>query len=158
MHSLIFKTILTLFVAALVSCGTQSQTTQAPEAESAPLATQPAPSPANPPATEFVSMTTADFSNMLSNLTKPQLIDVRTPPELAGGYIPGARNFNVNGPDFETQMASLDPDYPVLVYCGAGGRSKRAAKALLSMGFKEVYELDGGFTDWKAKGMEIEVK
>ncbi len=158
MRSLIFNSLLALFVAVLAACGTQSQTTQAPEAESAPVASQPAPAPANPPATEFVSMTTADFSNMLSNLTNPQLIDVRTPGEVEGGYIPGARNFNINGADFETQMAGLDPDYPVLVYCAAGGRSKRAAKALLALGFKDVYELDGGFTDWKAKGMEIEVK
>ncbi|MFK7925538.1 MAG: rhodanese-like domain-containing protein [Bacteroidia bacterium] len=158
MKSLIFKSILGFAFAAILACGTQSQTTQAPETASPPVAAEPAQAPPNPAATQFVSMTTADFSNMLANLTTPQLIDVRTPGEVAGGFIPGSRNFDINGGDFETQMSSLDPDFPVLVYCAAGGRSKRAAKALLALGFKDVYELDGGFTDWKAKGMEIEIK
>lgn len=95
---------------------------------------------------------------MLQNLTSPQLIDVRTPGEVEAGYIPGATNININGADFSEKVASLDPDQPILVYCAAGGRSKRAADALLKLGFKDVYELDGGFTDWKAKGMEIETK
>lgn len=158
----IIHLLLLTFLSLSIACNTTTQTAQTAEAE-APAEAMPsveaAPTaPPNPPASSYVSMTTEDFSQMLQNLTSPQLIDVRTPGEVEAGYIPGATNININGSDFNEKVSQLDPDQPILVYCAAGGRSKRAADALLKLGFRDVYELDGGFTDWKAKGMEIETK
>jgi len=78
-----------------------------------------------------------------------QLIDVRTPREFSNGFIEGAKNIDYNGDSFEKQMKKLDKNKPVLVYCAAGGRSENAAELLKEWGFKEVYDLEGGYNAWK---------
>lgn len=81
-----------------------------------------------------------------------QLIDVRTPEEYADGGIKGSVNINYNGSDFEQRIAALDRDKPVLVYCLSGGRSGKAANTMNGMGFKEVYNMQGGLVQWRAEG------
>lgn len=82
-----------------------------------------------------------------------QLVDLRTPLELqATGFIDGAQNININGPDFSAQISKLDKNKPVMVYCAAGSRSGRAAPQLVKMGFTKVYNYTGGMNDWKSKG------
>jgi rhodanese-related sulfurtransferase len=78
-----------------------------------------------------------------------QLIDVRTPREFSNGFIEGAKNIDYNGDSFEKQMKKLDKTKPLLVYCAAGGRSENAAELLQEWGFKEVYDLEGGYNGWK---------
>ncbi|MFM7666636.1 MAG: rhodanese-like domain-containing protein [Bacteroidota bacterium] len=78
-----------------------------------------------------------------------QLIDVRTPREFSNGFIEGAKNIDYNGDLFEKQMKKLDKNKPVLVYCAAGGRSENAAELFKEWGFKEVYDLEGGYNAWK---------
>lgn len=77
-----------------------------------------------------------------------QLIDVRTPGEVSEGMIEGATNIDYNGANFKEQIDALDRDQPVLVYCRSGGRSGRAAAMMKEMGFKEVYDLQGGYMNW----------
>ena len=76
------------------------------------------------------------------------MLDVRTPEEFSEGNISGAINMNFNAPEFETSLDSLDKTKPVYVYCQAGGRSGKAKDLLLEKGFKEVYNLIGGFGSW----------
>jgi phage shock protein E len=78
-----------------------------------------------------------------------QLIDVRTPEEFKNGHIKNAKNINFNGNDFKSQMEKLDKSKPLYIYCQSGGRSGRAAKILSEMGFKQIYDLKGGFGSWK---------
>ena len=91
----------------------------------------------------------AEFSKKLSEMPSPMIIDVRTPGEFSAGHLINANNINWNGNDFETQIARIDKSKPVFVYCQAGGRSASAAKKMRSEGFKEVYELSGGFSKWR---------
>jgi thioredoxin 1 len=86
------------------------------------------------------------------------LVDVRTPEEYAEGHINGALNINWNDPAFMDEMAKLDKNKPVFVYCKSGGRSGQAAEALKGMGFKEIYDLEGGIMGWKKAGMKIETQ
>ncbi len=91
--------------------------------------------------------------NMLKTNKMVQLLDVRTPGEVQNtGKIEGAVNMNFNSPDFQAQLATLDKEKPVIVYCAAGGRSPRAAAQLAKLGFKTVYDYTGGMNDWLAKG------
>lgn len=78
-----------------------------------------------------------------------QLLDVRTPSEFERGYLPNARNADwKNQEAFKKAVASLDKSKPVLVYCYSGGRSANAADYLAKEGFKEVYNLEGGYLKW----------
>ena len=43
-------------------------------------------------------------------------------------------------------------DRPIVVYCAAGPRSAFATKTLEELGYENVVNLDGGYTDWKRNG------
>jgi rhodanese-related sulfurtransferase len=91
----------------------------------------------------------ADFKAMLSE--DIQLIDVRTPGEVSGGKIENAQNIDFNGANFKAELEKLDKNKKTLVYCAAGGRSGKAAQMMQDMGFKEVYDLQGGYGGWPYK-------
>lgn len=96
-----------------------------------------------------------DFLEKLNATPEAQLIDVRTPEEFQEGSIEKAINIDWNGSDFVNQLASLDKNAPVFIYCLSGGRSAEASQALLDYGFQEVYELDGGFMAWNIEGLPV---
>lgn len=80
-----------------------------------------------------------------------QLIDVRTPKEFESGRIIGAKHHHIYDKDFREQVSYLDKNKPIYVYCKAGGRSHEAAEELKAMGFKKVYDLEGGISEWKGE-------
>jgi len=84
-----------------------------------------------------------------------QLIDIRTPKEYKGGHLEGAININYYDDDFLDQMAILDKEKPVFVYCHIGGRSRRASQKLQTLGFVNLVDLKGGITAWKAEGLTL---
>lgn len=85
-----------------------------------------------------------------------QLLDVRTTEEYEVGHLRDSQNICVTDSDFKEKVAKLDKNKPVYVYCKKGGRSAKAAKILTEMGFKEIYDLDGGITAWDEAGLETE--
>lgn len=85
-----------------------------------------------------------------------QLIDVRTDKEWQKGHLKGAKRFEINNSNWETQISILDKNLPVYVYCAKGGRSSRSAKQLQKAGFQEIYDLDGGITAWLNAGKPVE--
>ncbi|MQP52390.1 rhodanese-like domain-containing protein [Flavobacterium sp. LMO9] len=80
-----------------------------------------------------------------------QLVDVRTPEEFNEGHIENAVNINFMSDDFDANVANLDKEKPVMVYCKAGGRSAKAAARLKELGFKAITDLEGGISNWTSK-------
>ena len=97
------------------------------------------------------------YADKLSSTENPQLLDVRTPEEYAVEHLENASNVNWNGDDFTAKVEKLDKSKPVFVYCKVGGRSAEAAQKLSKLGFKEIYNLDGGIMKWNAAGMQKSV-
>lgn len=96
-------------------------------------------------------LSVADFKAKLESLSaegQVQLLDVRTPGEFAAGAIDGAANVNVHDADFKEQLQKYDKSKPIMIYCKSGGRSASAANICKRMGFKEIYDLSGGYTAW----------
>ena len=85
-----------------------------------------------------------------------QLIDVRTVDEFKEGHLKNAQNICVTDGDFEENVAKLDKDQPVYLYCRSGKRSAKAAEILKDLGFKEIYDMDGGILNWKSENLEVE--
>jgi rhodanese-related sulfurtransferase len=80
------------------------------------------------------------------------ILDVRTPAEYDMSHITGAMNVNVQNDDFATMVAGLDKDKTYLVHCTrnpADGRSARALVTLQELGFRNLYNLEGGYIAWK---------
>jgi rhodanese-related sulfurtransferase len=87
--------------------------------------------------------------DVLVNDTSAQLIDVRTQDEFAVSHLKDAQNICVTDTDFKQKVAHLDKAKPVYVYCKKGGRSAQAAKILEELGFTQVFDLQGGITNWQ---------
>ena len=75
------------------------------------------------------------------------ILDVRTEAEYAESHIAGA----ILIPDTEIHIKApgllTDKKQTILVYCRAGVRSERAARALIELGYTNVYDF-GGITEW----------
>lgn len=104
------------------------------------------------------NLTAKEFSMKLEQTPSAQIIDVRTPGEVAGGFINNAVNIDYNSSDFTTKTSQLDKNKPTFVYCLSGGRSGAAAAQMRSEGFKIVYELTGGIMKWNAAGLPLVTK
>jgi rhodanese-related sulfurtransferase len=81
---------------------------------------------------------------------KAVLIDVREPAEYANERIPGA---------LLLPLSTFDPAHlpadgkEVILHCGGGGRSSRAAGQILASGAAKAAHLAGGLRAWKAAGL-----
>lgn len=85
-----------------------------------------------------------------------QLLDVRTPEEFKEGHVANAMNINVLEDDFAAKVETLDRQEPVYLYCRSGKRSAKASAILKDLGFKEIYDMEGGFLSWEDKGLKAE--
>ena len=77
------------------------------------------------------------------------IIDVRTEDEYESGKIPGALNIDIyKGQGFVYQVEELDQSKNFYVYCAAGVRSANACGVMQQLGFENVFNLVGGFSNW----------
>ena len=95
------------------------------------------------------------FAEKLKASPDAIILDVRTPEELASGYIEGARNIDFNSDSFKDSLTNLDRAKPYFVYCASGKRSGKAMEMMKAMGFQKVSALDGGLRMWNANGLPI---
>jgi rhodanese-related sulfurtransferase len=78
------------------------------------------------------------------------VIDTRDAEQFQKAHIPGA--VNIDWRKVLGQRSKLPNNKMVLLYCNAGTLSSQAAIALRVAGMENVRILQGGFTEWKAKG------
>jgi len=85
------------------------------------------------------------------------LIDVRMPEEYIGelGHIKGTVLITL-GPELETFMKSAEKETNIIFICRSGARSARASAAALGLGFKNIYNMEGGMIEWNKIGLPIE--
>ena len=78
------------------------------------------------------------------------VIDVRTPGEVAEGYIPSANHFiDINNEPFEEKIKSFDHSKDYIVYCRSGARSAKACRIMEAGGFNgKLYNLGMGIMSW----------
>ena len=113
-------------------------------------------------ANELVKRLSYDESVDLINNTQTVIIDVREESEVYNLgliknaiHIPrGLLEFKLS-PNSPNNPVLISDDTNILVYCAGGYRSALAAKSLLDLGFKNVYNL-GGFQEWVESGGEIQ--
>jgi rhodanese-related sulfurtransferase/rubrerythrin len=75
-----------------------------------------------------------------------QLLDVRQPYEYEEGHIPGAKRIPLS--ELEYRHEELDRDKQIITYCRSGHRGMAASILLCGLGFKRIYNLDGGMLNW----------
>lgn len=105
-----------------------------------------------------IKLITAEEMQTLLEQKDVQLVDVRTPQEHQEGSISNSQNIDFNSPTFDQDITKLDKSKPVILYCKSGGRSSKCAKKLQDAGFIKIFDLEGGITQWKFNGFDIETK
>ena len=83
------------------------------------------------------------------------IIDVRTSEEFQSGHLKDASNIDYYSDDFSNKINLVQRDVPIYLYCRSGGRSSSAAKKMLKLGFKEVYNLNDGISSWISEELSI---
>jgi rhodanese-related sulfurtransferase len=81
---------------------------------------------------------------------KMVLIDARDPAQFAKGHIPGA--INMDWRQVLAKRNAIPKNKPVLIYCNTGSLSAQAGFALRVAGWENVRILQGGMSEWQAKG------
>ncbi|MFI5134410.1 MAG: rhodanese-like domain-containing protein [Chitinophagales bacterium] len=97
--------------------------------------------------TGYQNVDNAKFATLM-NTPNTVILDVRTPEEYQQGHIPHATLINFHDQNFSQRLDSLDKSKTYLVYCAAGGRSSQASSLLEKKGFKNIYNLEHGFSQW----------
>jgi len=90
----------------------------------------------------------------LTNADNYLVIDVREGTEIAEtGSIPNAINIPRGLIEMKLSPSnedkSLNADTSIVVYCGGGSRASLAGKTLKDLGFKNIYNLEGGYRGWR---------
>ncbi len=85
------------------------------------------------------------------------LVDVRSPEEHQGGFIPGT-DFNIDFREIQNRHQELRSDLGshIVVYCQSGHRSNIAAETLMSLGYTNVYNVEGSMNAWEEANYPIE--
>lgn len=107
----------------------------------------------NSVAQEIKVLTPTEFHDAMMKNKDIQLIDTRTAAEFEEGHLPDALNIDVLETDFITKAEKLNVEKPIYVYCRSGKRSAKAALILKDAGFKEIYDMQGGYLQWESEGL-----
>lgn len=75
------------------------------------------------------------------------ILDVRTNKEYEQGHIPGSVHVQLS--EIGDKVKKLKKDKELVVYCQNGSRGVWAIKRLMGMGYKNLYNLKGGYNAWK---------
>ncbi len=84
------------------------------------------------------------------------VVDVREPDEYEAGHIPGAKPLPRGMLEYKAADELPDKDARIVVHCALGGRGALAAKSLKEMGYTNVANMEGGMSDWRERGYEVE--
>ena len=103
------------------------------------------------------SATNLDAAGFAGKIVEADVLtlDVRTAGEFMEGHINGAINIDVESNTFDSEIANLDKSKTYAVYCHSGRRSQIAVDIMAKAGFKTLFNLENGVTDWSARGWPL---
>lgn len=108
------------------------------------------------PSDKFITLSPSEYEQKLNATEDKLIIDVRTKGEYRKAHIKGATNISYLGSTFAEKAAELDNSKAVFIYCETAHRSPLAARILSNLGFKEIYDLQFGFENWRNQKMPME--
>ena len=88
------------------------------------------------------------------NKAKCQIVDVRESFEYQAVRIPGSTLVPLS--EFEEKKNLIDRNCSSHFLCGVGKRALKAAEYLESLGYKDLYVIDGGIKAWIEAGYPVE--
>ncbi len=108
------------------------------------------------PSDKFITLAPKEYEQKLQSTSDKIIIDVRTAGEYKKAHIKGAQNISYIGSTFAEKAEQLDNTKPVFIYCETAHRSPLAARILYNLGFREIYDLQLGFENWRKQNLPVE--
>ena len=105
----------------------------------------------------IVNLDPVDFLNKMRQAKNPILLDVRTEKEVLEGKLERAIHLDYLAYSFLDDLEKLNREGSYFVYCRSGRRSVRTCTLMRNMGFKNIYNLEGGLVAWKNVFSENEI-
>ena len=100
----------------------------------------------------MIELNEKEWNNLYKSSTNSIIIDVRTLDEYNSMCIEHSTNIDIQTPNkFLEKVNKIDKNKQIFVYCHSGVRSYNACKILEQFGFKTVYNLIGGISEWSGK-------
>ena len=88
----------------------------------------------------------------INNSKSCTVLDVRTKEEYEEGFIKNSINLNIyDSQSFSDGINKLKKSNSIYVYCRSGARSSQACELMTQFGFENVYNLEGGITEWSGE-------
>lgn len=94
-----------------------------------------------------------DLHQQLQQGNPLTILDVRQPGEWNAGHITDAQH--ITGAELPRRFDEVPKNRPVATICGSGYRSSVAASLLMHHGHKQLSNILGGMTAWKAAGLPM---
>jgi rhodanese-related sulfurtransferase len=101
-------------------------------------------------------VTVAQAKNMLDTDPTLFVVDVREIQAYPMGHLRGT--YPIPDTELSYRMDEIPTTRPVLVYCKQGDNSPAAAQDIVNSGHSEVYEMAGGYLDWRDAGYPLYIK
>ena len=77
------------------------------------------------------------------------LLDIRTKEEYDEKHIPNCILIPLDNLNNEVENKIENKESEIIVYCRSGRRSKLACQKLVNLGYRNLYNLEGGIKNWK---------
>lgn len=81
-----------------------------------------------------------------------QIIDARVAKQYQAGHVPDAKNIPQDS--IRQELAAIDKEIPVVTYCNKGVTGNATQNILLNYGFKQVFNLSGGYKNFEKNNKE----
>ena len=109
--------------------------------------------PVTEPSPGYTNITPEEAYEMISQ-QDIVIVDVRTVNEYNAGHIPEAILIPLS--ELESRVDELNRSDYILIYCSTGGcQGEAAPRILVENGFSHVWNLKGGFVEWRADGFPV---
>lgn len=98
-------------------------------------------------------------ATMLMNREDAVVVDVRGDGEYKKGHILGSKLMPLS--KFKNNdLASIEKykDTPIIVVCNSGMTSNQACQMMQKLGFNDLYNLQGGITEWRNANLPLTKK
>ena len=93
----------------------------------------------------------SDLHRMLREQDHFELLDIRTPAEIARGVLPNAKTLAMHLVPLKLHYFS-ESLKQIVIYCRTGSRSAQVCRFLNQQGINNVISLRGGVVKWAAAG------
>lgn len=101
-------------------------------------------------ANDVPNITVGELKAKMDRHERFVLLDIREPNEHAISRIPGSKLIPLG--ELPKRLKELNPNDEIVLHCKSGRRSAQALRILQKAGFKKVWNLQGGISEWTVHG------